>query len=774
MQIQSYPHITIDVEDKSIFIPTPSQELPLFRPLYFLRTAERGPLDIPTWCSDINVARERYGAKTFDSTSNYYSRESEYLIRTFQSSGAFIVRVAPNGDDSEPAKTAALVVEAQVADTDIPQYQTDAEGNIIYDSSGNPLTIGSGISGIEIVWTVRPLQAGEDPEDVQTTTTTVSGVNYTSYPMFVFHTPYPGAFGNNAGFSFYYDSDENDPDQFNRIGAPLYTLAPVEVENGTTNAVRDVFKAVNNSFILKPNVVDPSTLAPMSIDAVLQRAYEGRLPYLITSYNENFKAVGDLLIQKEQAEAEYISWVFTPGAATYTTVGETTVGSETVELTDVSGIEVGMAVDDDVDGIPLGTTVADVDTGTNTITLSQPTASSAIPDATSITIDEPFNHQPESEFTDGWQINIVSGTNPETDVPYQRLNVRYEHDDLLSGLGSKYSIMKPLKDINYKLKGGQDGEYGDIHNPDAYYSPGGETKIRQLLEGSLLSPDGSYANLEDPSRFPFNYVFDVGYALDTKQALIDFQGIRGDVRSSIGCYVPGESNDKITNISTGIALREYALLQMESTLKGTHACRTSIWTQSGKPVNSTSKLWYPATLWDAQVHAEFQNRKFLDRVPEGLPNSAVDIFREWNWLPLAEDTKRRFWNEGLNYAQYYDMTNLHFPAVRTVYDYETSVLINNTFVDAIVYAKQALRYIWHKYTGVSIPFADLAESVEADATAAIQRIFNQKYDFDISVYQTDFERQLGYVAHILLDITAPGTTRVFRVDIVTNRENFEG
>lgn len=758
MQIQSYPHITMNVEDQSIFIPTPSQQLPLFRPLYFLK-AERGPVARVIWSPDYNDAADTFGEKTFDPTSEYYSREAEYLRQTFQHTGAFIVRLAPDSDDDTSAKESVVVLEAMVNENaDLPQYQTDAEGNYVYNEDGDPIVVGS-VNGMDITWTVRPLEPSEEPDQLEVRAN-VLGSEYTAYPMMVFHMPYPGVYGNNQGFALFYEEDENDPDQYSRVGAPFFSFAPVEYENGVTKAVRDSFNMTKNSFIMKPDTVDPATLAPVSMDDVIQRAYQGRLPYRITAYNSNFQTIGEKLIQMEQGD--WVEWIFASDADTYTTSGTASAGSTQIELVDASGVELDMAVAGS--GVPYGATVTDINGNIITINLE---LESDVTDGTELTIDYAQNSQPEFDYDDGYQINILTGVNPETNVSYQRLNVSYQNDGLLSTLGSKYAVMKPIKDVYYKLRNGRDGKFQE---------GGFEAKLRAFLEGTLRNQfgEGELLSLEDPSRFPFNYLFDVGYSLETKQALIDFQGVRDDVRSSIGCYIPGEANDKITNISTGMGLREYALLQMESVLKGTQGCRTSIWAQSGKLAGSTDETWYPATLWDAVVHAEFQNRQFLDRLPQGLPNSIVDIFREWNWIPTTEDTKRRFWNEGINYAQYYNMTGVHFPAVRTVYDYETSVLINNSFVDAIVYAKQALRYIWHKYTGTTMPFTELADRVQQDCNAVIQKIFNEKYAFNVNVYRTDFERKLGYVVHIDLNITAPGTTRVFRVDIIANRENFEG
>lgn len=768
MSIQSYPHIDIRVEDNSIYEPVPVQTLPAFRPLMFL-ASQKGPVSVPVY-NTFDQARKLFGEKTFDPTSIYYSSEAEYLKQIFKNSGSFIVRLAPDQDDDEAAAMAAMVIEAHVLEKALPVYVTNDDGErILNTDTGLPIATSETVDGISITWTVRPLKTAETVEGITATytETVVGGDTYKSYPMMVFYTTNPGAWGNNTGLAFYYDHTMNDPDQVSRIGGPLYTLAPVQQDDGVTTVIRDVVKNIRNRFIMKPNVTDEATMAPVSFDNVISMAYAGGLlPYNVRVFHENFDAIGDLYITKA---ADLISWTFANGAASYIVDGDALIGTNEITVTDAAGIAVGMAVDDSVTGIPLGTEVESIDGNTITLTKS---LTATVTNTTALIVDDPTNAQIPAGYEDGYEINIVSGIDATTEASIMRhyyyMVVETTNSDLLDELNvaeDVYSIMRPIKDMNYYLSGGDDGTFAD---------GGFEAKISAFLEGTLLTADGSYADLEDASRYPFNYLFDVGYALDTKEDLIAFQAIRGDVRTSIGCYIVGETNDKLTNLSTGRYLRDFATMILESPEKGTQGCRTKIFAQSGTLIGATDGTVYPLTIWDAFKHAQYQNRTFLDEKPAGLPNSICDIIQEWNWIPSAEETKRRLWNDGLNYAQYYNMTGVHFPSIRTVYSYETSVLVNDFFVDAICYAKQIMRGIWHEFTGTDMPFAVLSAALTRRITERIGSLFNGLYAFDVLVYQTEEEKNLGFVTHIQLNVTSPATSRVHVVDIITNRENYEG
>ena len=47
-KVYTYPHWEISVVDKSIYTPIDNEILPLFRPMFFMRT-QQGPAGVPVW-----------------------------------------------------------------------------------------------------------------------------------------------------------------------------------------------------------------------------------------------------------------------------------------------------------------------------------------------------------------------------------------------------------------------------------------------------------------------------------------------------------------------------------------------------------------------------------------------------------------------------------------------------------------------------------------------------------------------------------------------------
>jgi hypothetical protein len=658
--VQPYPHVTINVDDRSIYVAPPVEILPAFRPL-FVMPAQKGPTNVVTWNESYSVAAKRYGAETFNVlNSTYYTNQALYLNQIFQHNGAFICRVAEEG-----ATKALVIFELMVEETTIPNYVVDTTGHRTVDLNGdwvvsNPVTV----TGLQLTWQTRFALVGAETDMTDLAVRTVGDVTY--YPMFAVEATNEGVWGNDLAFSLFFDADANDADQVSRCGGLFFTMAPIVKDFGksTTSSIRDIYDYTQVNFMVKPDVTDPKTTQQVSLAEVITNRYTATdLPFAITVYSENFKTVGDLL----------------------------------VELTN----------DDDPQ---------------------------------------------QDEFVDGWYVNLLTGMHP--DGRY------YKFAQVLTDQELDPVPVLMMENVYHYLTTGTDGSLAT-------------EDIEELMSQFFtLSLDPT---IVDQLRYPFNYVFDVGHDLPLKYTMLDFMAIRDDVRVSVCTQVTSiAANDAAADESAGASLREHARLMRESIIKGTEACRASVWAHCGIPLVGNNRI-VPLNLWDAKKHAEYQNTVYLNQEPAGLPNSLVELFHidTINWIPSSEQQKSLFWNDSINYLAYANMTQIHYPATRTVYPYDTSVLVRNVFVDAIVYAKQRIRASWAKYVDVQMDFALLSAMIKNDLISTVGELFNGKYPFTVVVYQTEEEARLGFVVHVTLTITAPANFRVWDVDIVCKRQNYE-
>ena len=300
----------------------------------------------------------------------------------------------------------------------------------------------------------------------------------------------------------------------------------------------------------------------------------------------------------------------------------------------------------------------------------------------------------------------------------------------------------------------------------------------------------------DKFRYPFTHVYDIGYSMTTKFAMEDFTDIRDDVGVSLTPQVLLSSkwatgldrtvkiNDMEMDIENGLVLRNRAMLMKESILHDTDCMRISIFTQAGRPVDSVMSVGgvyetianstvVPFTFWDAMKHAEYGNKPYMSITePRGWPEAKNDLFKYWGWVPYKEPMKEETWNSGLNYCQYGNMREIFYPALRTVYRHETSILVDQWDVDALIYMKHECRYVWARFVGRNDKRAVLQAGIKKELEKRLSKLLSNKYEVEVEVYQTEEEQKKGYIQHVRLRITFPATLRQIIYDIEVNREGY--
>lgn len=799
--LKPYPHYEIQVKDNSVRDVTFEEVLPVHRALYVIR-AQEGPVGDPVWCRDYTQAAKIFGEQTFKETSKYFSPQAFFLKNTFTYNGAFIVRALDSN-----AQNATLILEAVVEAADIPQYEVDSNPNsdtygqrivdldpesatygeyipltetetatttdmepyliggayvkLFNDGTADPGTAGyiptfkvlgtdsnlvepggagyittwedstilpnsvtgatltyqtsttlPGLEddwavyeievsnttseevavtepGLKITWKVRNATTEEIEEGLDSLETITNGT-VTVYPILAIESLYPGEYGNDLAFRFFYDKRNNEPSTIKYFGSVFGSFGVYrrDYNSSTTNAIYDRYGKVINVFSINPASIDKESGIKQDMAAVLGRVFDDDthlLPYTIYTFEDNYK-----------------------------TIGERIIGVETPESLCTAEI----AED--------GTTAS------------------------------------------GFQVNILSGVNCHN-VPYDHVHVvgRISSDSLDTG-----EIILD-SNIDQYLNGGTDGNSID----DAF------------VDHSMYRFCKLYMNrkIVDKFRYPFTHIYDVGYSITTKYALLDFINTRDDVMVELATQVLFPStwiegitpttlvlNDMDDDISIGQALRERALLMRESIKHNTDTCRVAIYTQSGYPISATYDKPVPFTFWSAMQNAKYGNKTQMSQTePRGWPYSYNTLFKNksWIWMNYEESGKENTWNSGLNYCQFADMARIFYPALRTVYRNETSVLVDQWVVNAVVYTKHVCRKAWGKYTGRNDPIAVLQSSIKNYLEAELSSLYNGKYSFSVTVYQTEEEQAVGYVQHVKVSITFPATMRVLDIDIEVNREN---
>lgn len=727
--VAPYPHVEIDVEDKSIYIPVNEDILPLHRPLYIMRT-QKGPVGVPVWCESYTRAKKIFGSNTFNQRSKYFSPASYFLLQQLQSNGAFIMRA---GDDT--ANSARVFVELGVkADPEVPQYERDAYGKFVYDEEGKKIALESATAtaGYQLIWRAvstpadinsiddgawEDLGPAQDPSDK----------TITWYPMFSFLASNAGAWGNAFGFKLCFSNKDNSGDFIVRNGSVAYQIAPVELEEGnsTPTVIYDKYNNPAVSGVVKPDTIDSISGVDISFNKKLAASYSDgyELPLSIYYYSDSFKTVGDMIMKAEVAAKEAIK-------ANY---------GNTIDVDGKQGVD--------------GTVITFVEDLLG-VTIEEGGA----------TADSIIEEIDGADAAFGFMANLMTCVDRDKRGYFASYVVATSDEDAPAG------CIDMDADATVYMMGGTDGNDTD---------PFIEEYTRKYLTAAA---NNNHEYLIDYFRMPFNCVIDSGWSIATKKAYLEFMDVRDDLKvylgtqqswlvKSAGKLVRPMVNTKYEDESIGAGLRTHAWLMRESIAKGTECCRATIFLHAGRTADYD--VWLPGTLWIAKKLAEYCNRDFMNKEPKELPNSAVECWKDLSWVASSEDTKSRNWNAGLNYVQYYSMTGLHYASVRSVYKYDTSVLVDDMFVNAITWMKHIVRRSWARFAGATRPVAELQQAITEDLTSRLAYMINGKYEFTVDVYQTDEDKKLGYVQHVDITVTSPATNRVWLVNIICKREGFE-
>jgi len=642
---KTFPHLKFNVKDETVVDVPVINEDPLHIPM-FLGFGGKGK---GLHMGNKTELAAIFGEETFDVDSKQFHLPNLFANYALSTQRIFFGRLIP--DD---ASTPTAVLELKVKkDVQVTQYERDEFGGIVVDLDGNPVPkqeAGLNVTepGVELIWQVRELEEDEDYMGINPETS-IDG--YTTYPMIVLTDTSPNASGNFSGIKLWSEKDDTAKALADSVGSVLYKAGFVERPYGYDNsqAIIDSFMSRDFSFSPMPNAKDPGTDQRLTMEDIIINNYNNDLPFKVFVYAENFKLVGDTVLEYE----------------------------------------------------------------TN-----------------------------ETEITDGWMMDIVSGTD-FNDNPYHHVTF---------GENSLYMD----ENVIHYMRGGSDGTM----NTETL-----EELTREFLGGHTLP------EIVDSDRYPITHIYDVGYSLETKEAIIDFHGIRTHgLKSYIStqdCSRPW--NSMAQDVSTGTSLRGKLLLHPDSLIFGTQMHRSTILGQAGYLNNSTYNKLVPATLDALIKNCMYMGATYYKGAPEGLPRSAVEIFREVNYFPAGDEAKQLLWNTGVNYMQYYNRTGYHYADKRTIYPTENSVLSSDTFSNKITLLYHLCAKIWHKYAGLTTDPALLYGDIENDIAQTVNEKFSTYLTVVPRVYQTVTDKALGYQTSIEIAVYGDFPQRVFNFIIPVRR-----
>jgi hypothetical protein len=357
-----------------------------------------------------------------------------------------------------------------------------------------------------------------------------------------------------------------------------------------------------------------------------------------------------------------------------------------------------------------------------------------------------------------WLFNFVGATTTQG-APYSTFQLNVTDDDAayLSQASNLYAA------------GGTDGTMNDT-----------------LFAGLVSDFIGAYADPTNPVMdmvsSPESIFWDSGFPLTTKQSLASFISQRKDLFVALSTF------STLTPILTAaeessmaIALKSYLQQFPESDYYGTPTMRGMIVPGSGTLTGSlysgmsdSVNTNLPLTIELASKAAAYMgagNGKWTSgNAFDTTPGSEINLFSNINVTFWPDTVRNTDWTNGMVGVEMYQRRKAYFPALKTIYDNDTSVL--NSFFNAVAicYLEKIGDMARRTFSGVvSMTNGQLITAVNKYVTNAVNGIFDNRFTIVPVTSITGGDAQRGYSWTLVIKIYAPNMKTVATLAIQSYR-----
>jgi len=306
---------------------------------------------------------------------------------------------------------------------------------------------------------------------------------------------------------------------------------------------------------------------------------------------------------------------------------------------------------------------------------------------------------------------------------------------------------------------------------NVYASGGSDGTINDTIFAQLVKDEvAKYADPNDSvQELAVNVesiMYDSGFPMETKYELCKFISQRKDTFIVLSTH---DVNDRILTASEehsiAVALRTRLQMYPESDYFGTPVSRGMIVGRSGRLRNSQYTKHLPLSAEIAVKSAKYmgagngrwKNGAHFDAAPGSVIDSMYDI--NITWVPAS--VRNRNWDVGLNWVQAYDKRSYFFPALKTVYDNDTSVLNNYFTAMAICQLNKVAHSAWREFTGTAnLSNAQMVDRVNAFVNSRVINRFDGRFVIEPDAFYTDMDLLRGYSWTLPIKIYAPNMKTV--------------
>lgn len=350
------------------------------------------------------------------------------------------------------------------------------------------------------------------------------------------------------------------------------------------------------------------------------------------------------------------------------------------------------------------------------------------------------------------QVNFISAQTVE-DVPYYSLQI----EGMASG-----SIMFTENSSVY-LRGGKDGTMSnETFNAQV-------KAIFDDLEGNRLT---------NIARYPFNFVIDSGFPLQTKYSIMNVLRARNDSYIAFSTQdITRDPNDAEAEEAIALALLTRLQNHPDSVEFATRAFRGCIVGHTGLLTGIKRKVRAPLSIdWAYKIMAYgAADTGILN--PDLAPDTSDDLnyvvteVKSLNNIDKSWRAKRRLWGNGVIYVEDYDHNNrLFYPGMQSFYPDASSVL-NSALVGLCI--AQVARYAWQVWRGLTgnqkLKAEQLIERSDAAMTSYVSGTMDGRCEITPHTQVTELDKARGWSWTMPIDVGANGMHTVMSAYVISSR-----
>lgn len=338
-----------------------------------------------------------------------------------------------------------------------------------------------------------------------------------------------------------------------------------------------------------------------------------------------------------------------------------------------------------------------------------------------------------NDSEDYFLVNLF-GLQQASGIPYQ--TARFEH----GGNGIRFT-----ENTDIYLTGASDGTMTDEEFADLV-----EAEIDQFAD-----PNSKY---QDIIEYPCSFFWDSGFPLRTKYKMGKFISQRKNTVVIISNYVSGErplttSEESARHVAIVERVRSFA----ESDYFATPTMRATVVSRSGQPLQSSYRKRLPCSYELANMVSRmaagrsFKSVYLFDRVPY----NKFELLGNVNSVWAPSSVRNRDWTMGMMWPEKLSQNEIYFPAARTVYKDDTSIL--TSLITAMVIAEcQTVGILCQKqFSGGHFTKAQLKTRVEDYCRDELAMRFGELYRIRPECYFTDADDNRGYSWTLKIEVWGP-------------------